>query len=148
MRIKNSDQEKTKPATRCSVAGLGKCFFNLKRSNQELIFTLTPVVQVGLDFSLYSDPRFGRPKHAQHVARTGFTAKQLVSKYQRFAKRIPAQKFTQQVCRDADDDDVLACALAANASMIITGDKDLLVLHPWRSVQILNPANALLFLGY
>lgn len=84
-----------------------------------------------------------RPKHAQNVARTGFTAKQLVNKYQRFAKRIPAQKFTQQICRDADDDAVLACALAANASMIITGDKDLRVLHPWRSILILNPAEAL-----
>lgn len=88
-----------------------------------------------------------RSKHAQHVARTGFTAKQLVNQYRRFAKRIPAQKFTQQVCRDADDDDVLACALAANASMIITGDKDLLVLHPWRGIQILNPASALQRLG-
>jgi len=84
-----------------------------------------------------------RPKHAQHVARTGFTARQLVSQYQRFAKRIPVQKFTQQICRDADDDAALACALAAKAELIITGDKDLLVLHPWRDVQILNPADAL-----
>lgn len=88
-----------------------------------------------------------RPKHAQHVANTGFTAKQLVNHYRRFAKRIPAQKFTQQICRDADDDAVLACALAAKAQMIITGDKDLLVLHPWREIQILNPANALKWLG-
>lgn len=84
-----------------------------------------------------------RPKHAQHVARTGFTARQLVNHYQRFAKRIPVQKFTQQICRDADDDAVLACALAANAELIITGDKDLLVLHPFRNIQILNPAEAL-----
>lgn len=84
-----------------------------------------------------------RPKHAHNVARTGFTARQLVNQYQRFSKRIPAQKFTQQVCRDADDDAVLACALAAKAEMIITGDKDLLVLHPWQEILILNPVDAL-----
>ncbi len=84
-----------------------------------------------------------RSKHAHHVARTGFTARQLVSYYQRFAKRIPVRKFTRQICRDADDDAVLACALAAQAYMIVTGDKDLLVLHPWHNIQILNPSDAL-----
>jgi putative PIN family toxin of toxin-antitoxin system len=88
-----------------------------------------------------------RPKHAQHVARTGFTVEQLVSQYQRFAKRIPTQKFTRQICRDADDDAVLACALAAKADMLVTGDKDLLVLHPWHDIQILNPADALQWLA-
>lgn len=84
-----------------------------------------------------------RSKHADNVARTGLTAKQLLSQYRRFAIRIPAQKFTQQICRDADDDDVLACALAAKANIIITGDKDLLVLHPWRGIHILKPFEAL-----
>ena len=46
-----------------------------------------------------------------------------------------------------DPDAVLACAIAAQVFLIITGDKDLLVLHPWRGIQILNPANALLWLG-
>ena len=84
-----------------------------------------------------------RPQHAHHVARTGYTAKQLVTEYRRFAKRIPSPKFTPQICRDADDDAVLACALAAKAKIIVTGDKDLLVLHPFRGVDILNPARAL-----
>lgn len=84
-----------------------------------------------------------RPKHLSNVTRTGFTAKQLVSQYRRFARRISNPKFTRQICRDADDDAVLACALAAQAMMIITGDKDLLVLHPWRDIHILNPTTAL-----
>jgi putative PIN family toxin of toxin-antitoxin system len=87
-----------------------------------------------------------RQKHAEHVARTGFTAEQLVSQYQRFAKRIPTQKFTRQICRDADDDVVLACVLAAKAGLIVTGDKDLLTLHPWHDIQIMNPASALQWL--
>lgn len=84
-----------------------------------------------------------RPQHAKQVLRTQFTANELVSHYQHLARCIPTQKLTQEICRDADDDAVLACALAAKATMIITGDKDLLVLHPWRNIHILNPADAL-----
>lgn len=43
------------------------------------------------------------------------------------------------VCRDADDDNILATAVAARCDCIITGDKDLLVLNPFQSVAILSP---------
>lgn len=43
-------------------------------------------------------------------------------------------------CRDAKDDKVLECALAAAADLIVSGDRDLLVLHPWRGIPILSPA--------
>ena len=42
------------------------------------------------------------------------------------------------VCRDPKDNKFLELAIAANASCLITGDKDLLVLHPFRSIPILN----------
>jgi uncharacterized protein len=42
-------------------------------------------------------------------------------------------------CRDPDDDWVLATAIAGNCRCIVTGDKDLLVLHPFRSVAIIPP---------
>jgi len=41
-------------------------------------------------------------------------------------------------CRDPKDNKFLELAIAANASCIITGDKDLLILHPFRNVPILN----------
>lgn len=41
-------------------------------------------------------------------------------------------------CRDPKDNKFLELAIAANASCIITGDKDLLVLHPFRGIPILN----------
>jgi putative PIN family toxin of toxin-antitoxin system len=44
-------------------------------------------------------------------------------------------------CRDPKDNKFLELAIAANASCIITGDKDLLVLHPFRNVPILNAAD-------
>lgn len=43
-------------------------------------------------------------------------------------------------CRDPKDNRYLELALAASAHAIITSDDDLLVLHPWRGVQILRPA--------
>lgn len=46
-------------------------------------------------------------------------------------------------CRDAGDDFILALAAAAHAGVIVSSDKDLLVLHPWRGIAILTPAQFL-----
>jgi uncharacterized protein len=43
------------------------------------------------------------------------------------------------VCRDEDDDVVLATALAGKADVIVTGDEDLLVLKKFRGIEILSP---------
>lgn len=43
-----------------------------------------------------------------------------------------------QVSRDPNDDMFIALAVAGNASCIVTEDKDLLVLNPFGSLQILN----------
>ncbi|MBL6454807.1 putative toxin-antitoxin system toxin component, PIN family [Belnapia sp. T6] len=50
-------------------------------------------------------------------------------------------------CRDAKDDRYLELALAAGAGAIISGDEDLLVLHPWRGIPILRPAAFLAAFG-
>jgi len=116
--------------------GICARFFDLANSGQIDCFTSTDLI-AEIDEVLH------RQQHAHHVARTGSTAKQLVAHYRRFAQLIPARRLTQQICRDADDDAVLACALAAQARLIVTGDKDLRVLHPWRDIHILAPASAL-----
>ena len=46
-------------------------------------------------------------------------------------------------CRDPKDNKFLELAVAANASCIITGDKDLLELHPFREIAILTAADFL-----
>ena len=46
-------------------------------------------------------------------------------------------------CRDAKDDKYLELALAAGAKTIVSSDEDLLVLHPWRGIPILSPAEFL-----
>jgi len=47
------------------------------------------------------------------------------------------------VCRDPKDNMILALALSGNADLIVTGDKDLLCVHPWRGIAILSPADYL-----
>ncbi|MBK6799304.1 MAG: putative toxin-antitoxin system toxin component, PIN family [Acidobacteria bacterium] len=47
----------------------------------------------------------------------------------------------EAVCRDADDDNILAAAISAGCRCIITGDKDLLLLERYQEIDILNPAN-------
>jgi putative PIN family toxin of toxin-antitoxin system len=46
-------------------------------------------------------------------------------------------------CRDPKDNNFLELAIAANASCIITGDDDLLVLNPFRNIPILNATDFL-----
>lgn len=46
-------------------------------------------------------------------------------------------------CRDAKDNKFLELAVSANASWLISGDDDLLVLHPYDNIQILAPVNYL-----
>jgi len=43
------------------------------------------------------------------------------------------------VCRDAKDNMFLELAVNGNADVIITGDADLISLHPFRGIAILNP---------
>ena len=50
---------------------------------------------------------------------------------------------TVQVCRDPKDDQVLELAVNGNATYIVTGDADLLVLNPFRGVEIVTPAECL-----
>ena len=53
----------------------------------------------------------------------------------------PAQ-IPPTVLDDPDDDHVLACALAGNAELIVSGDRHLLSLKTFRGVPIVMPAEA------
>jgi len=46
-------------------------------------------------------------------------------------------------CRDPTDDKFLEVDLNGQADLIITGDADLLALHPWREIAIMSPVDYL-----
>ena len=88
-----------------------------------------------------------RKKLAKQAQATGLTAVEMVKYYQRLAYRVTARQFTKQISRDADDDAVLACALAAKAELIVSGDRDLLTLKAFRNIPIVTPTEAVRNLG-
>jgi len=47
------------------------------------------------------------------------------------------------ICRDPNDNAVLELAVNGEAEIIISGDKDLLVLHPFKGISILKSADFL-----
>jgi putative PIN family toxin of toxin-antitoxin system len=51
--------------------------------------------------------------------------------------------FPIRACRDPKDDKFLEVAVHGRADAILTGDADLLVLHPFRGIAILTPAEYL-----
>ena len=63
----------------------------------------------------------------------------LLAAYRERASLVKPAKLARAVCRDPDDDVVLATAKAASADCILTGDQDLLVLERFESIAILSP---------
>lgn len=78
------------------------------------------------------------------------------TKFDRYVSRKDRQHFlrllggivrvipiTQHIaaCRDPKDDKFLDVALSGEAQAILTGDQDLLELHPFHGVEILSPAD-------
>jgi putative PIN family toxin of toxin-antitoxin system len=50
------------------------------------------------------------------------------------------------VCRDPKDDVFLEMAVAGRADVVVSGDEDLLVLHPFRGIPIVGPKDFLAML--
>ena len=48
-----------------------------------------------------------------------------------------------QACRDPNDDKILDLAVNGDADYIVTGDDDLLVMNPFRGIEIIRPAEFL-----
>lgn len=51
-------------------------------------------------------------------------------------------------CRDPKDDKILELSISGKADLIISGDKDLLVLSPFRSIQIQSAEQFFKNIGY
>jgi len=83
-----------------------------------------------------------RDKFAQRIRRAGLSAVGLVENYQRLAVLVEPQPLPASVSRDADDDHVLACALAAQVDLIVSGDEDLLSLGAFNHMPILPARQA------
>jgi putative PIN family toxin of toxin-antitoxin system len=63
----------------------------------------------------------------------------LLSALREHAEIVAPAPLGERVCRDKDDDVVLATAPAGRADIIVTGDDDLLALKKFRGIRILSP---------
>ena len=82
-----------------------------------------------------------RPKLDRYVSRR--SRESLLRTWRKAAVMFPEASLREQVrdCRDPDDDKFLELALASGARAIVTGDKDLLVLDPWRGIRMVKLAD-------
>ncbi|MGH8235617.1 MAG: putative toxin-antitoxin system toxin component, PIN family [Steroidobacteraceae bacterium] len=83
-----------------------------------------------------------RPAATKQLSTIGKAARDVLPDYIVAIELVEPTELPR-IVRDPDDDHVLACALAAEASLIVTGDKDLLVLNAYRDIPIVTAAEAL-----
>ena len=82
-----------------------------------------------------------RPKFDRYVTREN--RKGFLQRLGNIAELVPIIRLVRE-CRDPKHDKFLEVALNGRADVIITGDADLLGMHPWREIAVLSPAH---FLG-
>lgn len=63
----------------------------------------------------------------------------ILALYRQHAEWCEPSPLSVPVCRDPDDDWVLATAVTGEAELIVTGDSDLLTLERYSGIEILSP---------
>lgn len=84
-----------------------------------------------------------RQKFAKRLAERQFSVPALIERYRFLADIVEPALLSRAVSQDPDDDLVLATALAANAELIVSGDKHLRNLKYFHRIPIVNAAEAL-----
>lgn len=82
-----------------------------------------------------------REKLVEKFKYTSEVANEAVTLLRSKMEVVTPARLDPPVCRDADDDNILATAVTGNCELIITGDKDLLVLKRFGNVEILSPSD-------
>lgn len=83
-----------------------------------------------------------RDKFAARIRQAGDSAADMLTAY-RALVTVELPTSIPPTARDPDDDAVLACALTANARLIVSRDRDLLDLKTFRGIPILAARDAL-----
>lgn len=116
--------------------GVPRRLLELGRDGSVQLFTSAPLLDELADV-------LGREKFAGLLVARGITRDFLMQRYGVLARVVRPQRLVGPVARDADDDVVIATALAAKVELVVSGDRDLLVLNPWHGIPILNASEAL-----
>jgi putative PIN family toxin of toxin-antitoxin system len=87
--------------------------------------------------ALELDDVFRRPKFDKYVRQE--TRSEFLAARVRDAELVEIAE-TIKACRDPKDDKFLELAVSGKATHIVSGDPDLLTLHPFRDIEIVSPA--------
>lgn len=100
--------------------------------------------------TLYSSPvliaelanTLGYQRFVKRIALYETSIAALVAQYEAMVTLVSPTHTPRVVTDDPDDDHVIACAVAANAKLIVSGDKHLLSIKSYQNISILSPADA------
>lgn len=85
-----------------------------------------------------------REKFAKRLSQAGLTPLDIVRELRRLAYMCEPEIVPHVIANDPDDDHVLACAVAAKADVIVSGDKHLHSLgRQYQGIRIASAAEAL-----
>lgn len=84
----------------------------------------------------------GRAKFARKLAAAQLSVDQLVERYALLTTVVHPVAIPPTILDDPDDDQVLACALAAKAELIVSGDRHLLDLKEHRGIRVVTVVEA------
>jgi putative PIN family toxin of toxin-antitoxin system len=84
-----------------------------------------------------------RPSLSRQLNAIHRTAADVLLDYSSAVEIIKPAPLAQPVCRDPDDDAVLALALTAEVDLVVSGDQDLLVLGQFERIPIITARAAL-----
>ena len=88
-----------------------------------------------------------REKFAARLAQADLTPLNIVGELRRMARIVVPDNVPLVIENDPDDDHVIACAVAAQADLIVSGDKHLHSLGgQYKGIRIVSPTEALEFI--
>jgi len=89
-----------------------------------------------------------RPVPAKRIALLGRAAHEILADYIDAIELVTPRAVPPVVAADVDDDQVIAAAVAAEADLLVSGDRQVLALGNHGNIRIVTPAEALQLISF
>ena len=118
-------------------------------------YRLLEAIRQRNDIRLFSSPVLlveladvlSRPSPAKQLAVIGTSAREVLADYLEIVEVVEPEDVPRVVPSDVDDDHVIAAAVTAHATFIVSGDADLLTLGSHQGIHVLSAASAIEQIG-